>query len=220
MATSVRKWVEDLPWMMQGVLFSNLRGCDGSTREDDSKILIRGYRALILMPARSKGNFLGRIPTKIKLMQTMERFVKSFDEYPTHFVLHLLHAAEIVGYKHPNFKIAALWFNFYCNLVSHMHMHIETKEQLEGRLSDDPETVKRSLKEEKSTDLLNNFLQNTSQPVVDEVCQLTENNLPQEAIDLILKEEGHWITLLETELIVDMLCRETSEVRKQITTVL
>jgi len=147
MPSSVRKWVEELPWMMQGVLFSNIRGCDGSSREDNSKTIIRGYRNLILMPARSKGNFLGRIPTYGQLEEAMKQFTQSFDEYPIHFVLHLIHAAEVVGYKHPVFEVSSLWFRFYFKLVKAMHLFIEQEEQLDLRLSDDLEMVDKNLKE-------------------------------------------------------------------------
>lgn len=145
MSSSVRKWVTEIPWMQQGVLFSSLRGCDGLAHNDVSKIIIRGYRNTILKPAHYSGSFLGMIPTTKELLTAMEEFSNNFDKYPMHFLTHLAHAAEVVGFQHPDSEVRNRWNNFYVNIVRNMHLFPETKEQMTERLQDDPETIERSM---------------------------------------------------------------------------
>ncbi len=60
----------------------------------------------------------------------------SMDQYPVHWLLHLLQAAEIVAYKHPDKIIANYWLYFYSKGVEAMHLNPETEEQLDLRLQD------------------------------------------------------------------------------------
>ncbi|MGH6753369.1 MAG: hypothetical protein ACREDP_14485, partial [Bradyrhizobium sp.] len=53
------------------------------------------------------------------------------------FQLHFLHAAEIVGYKHPDLQIRGWWHNTYLRLVHDMHLWPETEAQMDSRLGDD-----------------------------------------------------------------------------------
>lgn len=144
MTSSVRKWVLDVPWMQQGVLFSAIRSADGISQEDNSKIIVRGYRNVILKPAHDVGSFLGKIPTQEKLEESMKKFMAGFGYYHTHFVMHLIHAAEIIGYQHPDELIRKTWVNFYFEVCKEMHVNPETKEQMMNRLKDNLEVVKKT----------------------------------------------------------------------------
>lgn len=66
-------------------------------------------------------------------------YVAALDEVPHHFQLHLMHAAEIVGYKHPDAEIRAWWRGFYLRLAHDLHLWPETAEQLDSRLGDSRE---------------------------------------------------------------------------------
>lgn len=63
-------------------------------------------------------------------------YLRELDAIPHHFQLHLLHAAEIVGYKHPDQRIRGWWAQTYDRLVHDMHLWPETEEQLDRRLGD------------------------------------------------------------------------------------
>lgn len=145
MSSSVRKWVIEIPWMQQGVLFSMLRNMDGARRSDPSRIVVKGLRGMILKPARSVGSFLGETPTDEELVKAMESFLKECNHLPIHFVLHLIHAAEVVGYKYPGSE-QLTWLGFYSEMCKAMHMNPETQDQMEERLKDDP-LVKRTSEE-------------------------------------------------------------------------
>lgn len=64
-------------------------------------------------------------------------YLKQLDAIPHHFQLHLLHAIEILGYKHPEPRVRAWWMQTYFRLVHDMHLWPETEEQLDRRLGDD-----------------------------------------------------------------------------------
>lgn len=53
-----------------------------------------------------------------------------FDRSPAH----VLHATEIIGYKHPDDRVADRWRWFYSNLAKCFHLNPETEEQLDERL--------------------------------------------------------------------------------------
>ncbi len=98
--SDVHEWVSDLPFKMQAVLLSALRGCDGVRKEDPSKALVRKYRALILKPAAGSTprSFMHDNVTQ----SDVELFLSDIDHYPLHWYIHFMHAAEIVGWYKPD----------------------------------------------------------------------------------------------------------------------
>lgn len=72
--------------------------------------------------------------------KTMEKVVNDYlqtlDAVPHHFQLHFMHAAEIVGYEHPDPKIGGWWQMLYYKLANDMHLAPETREAMNRRLGD------------------------------------------------------------------------------------
>lgn len=64
-------------------------------------------------------------------------YLRSVDAIPHHFQMHLMHAVEILGYKHPQRHIRDWWHRVYVRLVDALHLHPETCEQMDKRLGDD-----------------------------------------------------------------------------------
>lgn len=141
MSFCIQDWLNDITWMQQGAIFASIRGCDGVPKEDASKVVIRGLRSVVLKPAQRTGSFLGKIPTRTKLHEAAEHLISDLDHYPVHFLLHLIHAAEIIGYEHPEYVIGEFWLQFYFQLCHAMHMNYETKKQMKTRLTDDQELI-------------------------------------------------------------------------------
>src|ERR1700744_3079929 len=101
----MRQWTMEIPRRHQGVLVTGLRGCDGAPKEDTSKSISRMIRRAVLNPAdpretRNAGGFFGMKPEDLKA--NVLDFLHSLDQYPLHYIMHLCHACEVIGYKHPD----------------------------------------------------------------------------------------------------------------------
>lgn len=148
--------------MQQSVLLSAVRGCDGIPKRHKSKELVKWYRRCILISAfdgealgtpdhPGGGSFTGpiaQVPSNATpsersaivsdaLRKAADAFLDSRDELPAHYQTHFMHAAEIVGYKHPDQQIAIFWRKFYIRMAHSYHLWPETEEQLDQRLGDE-----------------------------------------------------------------------------------
>jgi hypothetical protein len=160
----LQPWVEQLTMMQQSVLLTAVRGPDGLPKYHATKWLLRWYRRCILRSSflgtilpdpvvSDGGSFLGASvgvgdDTKAQLVWNLtsdwrpamhERvtdYLQALDEVPHHFQLHLMHAAEIVAYKHPDVEIRLWWLQVYERLVHDMHLWPETEAEMDKRLGD------------------------------------------------------------------------------------
>lgn len=136
MSSVVKPWVNDLTWKQQTVLFCALRGCDTAEKNDPAKFIIRNLRGTVLNNAGTQNGEFMRF-TDVNLID----FTKNnLDAYPIHFILHVAHAAEIIGYKHPDPDIREYWYNVYESIVHAFHMNVESQEQMDYRLRDGVDT--------------------------------------------------------------------------------
>jgi hypothetical protein len=148
-----QEWVTHLPMMQQTVLLTAVRGPDNLPKYHATKWLLRWYRRCILLSALDgavltdpctpnggsltgpscEGSLDGWRPG---MDARVTEYLRSLDEVPHHFQLHLMHAVEILGYKHPDSEIRDWWRSVYERLVHDMHLWPETEEQLDARLGD------------------------------------------------------------------------------------
>ncbi len=128
----LKEWVFELPFRMQSVMMSALRGCDTARKDDASKFITRGLRAVLLNNADPSNTFI--VGDGIPDAAHVKTFLWDLDAYPLHFVMHTTHAAEIVGYKHPDERMRIFWSQFYRDLVKALHLNPETEVQLDVRL--------------------------------------------------------------------------------------
>lgn len=63
-------------------------------------------------------------------------YLRYVDEMPHHFQLHLMHAAQIIGYKHPVGDHRTWWNEFYRMVVNDAHLFPESEELMDMRLGD------------------------------------------------------------------------------------
>lgn len=130
----LQDWTTKLGLRHQGVLVSAIRGCHGLPKDDPSKALARCIRYALLHSFSDKPSSFIENVEDMELKRRMLAVLSSHDQYPVHYIMHLLHAAEIVGYKHPDNNVRARWEWFYCNLSKCFHLNPETEEQLDDRL--------------------------------------------------------------------------------------
>lgn len=150
-------WVHAIPLMQQSVLLGAIRGPDGQPKYTGVKLLLRWYRRCILRssldggcvltnPSDPRGgSFTGPSldrdasgPHWVDQMQAhVADYLRQADALPHHWQTHFMHAAQIVGYKHPDPTIAGFWHAVYLRIVFEMHLWPETMEQMDKRLGDD-----------------------------------------------------------------------------------
>lgn len=135
MSSVLQSWVEKLGLRHQGVLLSAVRGCDAVPKDDASKSLIRAYRGFILHSFDRKPSSFIEFVSGDELEKRTQAVLSNFDHYPIHFILHLMHAAEILGYKHPMRLVSSAWLHFYETICMKMHLNPESKKQLDKRLN-------------------------------------------------------------------------------------
>lgn len=66
----------------------------------------------------------------------VSQYLREADAIPHHFQLHLMHAIEILGYKHPTIRTRLWWFGVYERLVNDLHLHPESEAEMDLRLGD------------------------------------------------------------------------------------
>lgn len=154
MSTVLQPWLSDLPMMQQTVLLTAVRGPDGLPKYHATKWLLRWYRRCILLSAMDNrvitdplddggGSFTGpsvgtdwAFNWQAGMNARLDDYLQALDEVPHHFQLHFMHAAEILGFKHPDPMIGGWWQDAYHRLVHDMHLWPETEDQLDARLGD------------------------------------------------------------------------------------
>ena len=145
-------WLDEIPMMQQSP--SGPRTAVSST---PIKMILRWFRRCVLLSAMDArvlpdpvslggGSFTG--PSiresdfdfdagwKAGMDELVSAYIKDLDAVPHHFQMHLLHAVEILGYKHPDLQIRAWWRGVYERLVNDLHLHPESEKEMDARLGD------------------------------------------------------------------------------------
>ncbi len=135
----LRDWVSKLPLRHQGVLIVATRGCDVAPKnplDSTERQITAAIRYAIGNPFDQRevdstpGCFmLSYPPAKMKL--------SSLEHYPLHYVIHLMHACEVIGYCHPSQETQSVWMNLYLKFCHGLHLNPETAEQMHSRLTED-----------------------------------------------------------------------------------
>lgn len=137
MKSIVKDWVCGLGLRHQGVLLAAVRGCDIAPKDDPSKLLARVMREVILNAhagEASKAKTFISTATDTEFKSLEDAFMRSFDHYPLHYVLHIFHAAEVIGYHHPVTSTACRWLSFYYRACHKLHLSPESAKDLDARL--------------------------------------------------------------------------------------
>jgi hypothetical protein len=139
----LQDWTSSLGIRHQGVLLGAFRGCDTAPKQDPSKALVRCFRSITLNcfcgdPAKAK-TYIEQC-SKEETQSRFDLFVKSLDHYPLHYLMHFIHAMEVVGYKHPDLDVRELWASFYRKMCRALHVNPETEQQMDLRLNADEES--------------------------------------------------------------------------------
>ena len=154
MSSVIQDWVSSIPMMQQTVLLTAVRGPDGLPKYGNIKFLLRWFRRCVLLSAidgkvldnpfdENGGSFTGPSVSETLWEPAMDKladgYLRDLDGIPHHFQMHFMHAAEIVGYKHPVYRIRIWWNRLYTRLVHDMHLFTESEKEMDERLGDSRE---------------------------------------------------------------------------------
>ncbi len=141
------EWTEKLPLQQQAVLVLALRGPDGFPKHHQSKPILYSYRGCLVASA-SLGRHLhiGEHAGTLMSLDCFEddsiwnsklaRFFDVVDELPLHYFTHLMHGAQVMGYKHPEPLMQRRWLEFYRLCCEYTHTDPEPEPLMDLRLSD------------------------------------------------------------------------------------
>lgn len=139
MKSVLQDWVMELPLREQGTLLTAVRGCDLTPKyplDSVERQLVGAIRYAFMNPADPReidaepGCFFRSEPP-------MNWKASALGHYPLHWFSHVMHAAEIIGYRHPDEDTAGCWHYIYRKMVLSLHLYPESKERMIARLSED-----------------------------------------------------------------------------------
>jgi hypothetical protein len=134
----LQDWVMQLPLREQGVLLTAVRGCDVEPKfplDSPARRLTAAIRGAFMVPADPRevdsepGCFMLSSPGDIK--------PSALGHLPLHWYSHVMHAAQVLAYRHPDPGAAKRWFHLYDRLVESLHLRKEGFADYEERLSED-----------------------------------------------------------------------------------
>ncbi|MCK9595774.1 hypothetical protein M0R19_01145 [Candidatus Pacearchaeota archaeon] len=126
----LKDWIGELSWKQQSVLFSSLRGPD-NIRPPFTKKLNRWIRRVTQNNADLSTEYMEKVE-----LPTVKELCSELEYTTVHYFCHLIHAMEIIGYKHPDKEVKEIANNYYSGLVNALHLNPETIEQMDKRLED------------------------------------------------------------------------------------
>lgn len=135
----LQPWVMELPLREQGTLLTAVRGCDLTPKNPLDSIerqLVACLRYAFMVPADPRE--VGAEPGAFFQTELPKPFKPSgIGHYPLHWISHVMHAAEVVAYRHPSVEIKFQWLGVYLAFCKNLHVNPETWEQFTARLSED-----------------------------------------------------------------------------------
>lgn len=139
----LQDWVMELPLREQGTLLTAVRGCDDEPKQwtatgfadSPGRRLTAFIRWCFLNPADVREV---DIPGAFFQSSPPHPFKPSeFGHLPLHWNTHVMHALEVIGYRHPSPAIAGAASDLYAAMVHGLHLNVETCPQMIERLSED-----------------------------------------------------------------------------------
>jgi hypothetical protein len=143
MTSVLQDWVMDLPLREQGTLLTAVRGCDTEPKQWTStgiadspgRRLTAFIRWCFMNPADVRevdvpgAFFQSRPPIPFKPSE--------FGHLSEHWYAHVMHALEVIAYRHPHGQIVGEVFDLYVAMVRNLHLVPETRMAMIDRLSED-----------------------------------------------------------------------------------
>lgn len=134
----VQDWLRVCSFKEQTTLLSAIRGPD-TGGGPEIKAWNRLIRRTILQQADPNGRFMQVEPLEsfIRLDTEKQHVLHSL---PIHFWAHLVHAFEVLAYRHPDGETAAFFYHTYHDCCRYLHQEPESNANMTRRLADNRAT--------------------------------------------------------------------------------
>lgn len=143
MGSVLQDWVMELPLREQGTLLTSVRGCDLEPKEWTAEGVVDSpgrritafVRWCFMNPADPREV---DVPGAFFQTQPPDPFHQSaFGHLPLHWYSHVMHALEVIGWRHPDRGTANLALGLYVAMATGLHLRPETRDRMIERLSED-----------------------------------------------------------------------------------
>lgn len=135
MPSVLQSWLEEIPIRMQSTLLLGLRGADTHSCPN-VKIIGRWLRNLSFKPGNPANmeNFMAKLEEVPETIEEKSILAKELEFCSQHFYSHLMHALEVVAYRHPLDIVNHRAFSLYFGMCNLLHLPVELKSSFEYRL--------------------------------------------------------------------------------------
>lgn len=135
----LKNWVCDLPLREQGTLLTAIRGCDLTPKYplDSIERTMTAFVRCVVMNPFDEREINKEIGCFMQTKLPDDWRASAFGHYPLHYVMHLVHALEIIAYRCPDVFFAGQALEAYEKFVKSFHLNIETDSEMEARLGED-----------------------------------------------------------------------------------
>ncbi len=124
-------WMCKISWKQQSVVLSSLRGPDNHY-SPNLKRLVRWLRRATQNNADPRHSYMQKDD-----LPSLEDIEHELVFCNLHYVTHLMHGLEIIGYKHDDNQIKKIARNYYEGIVKDFfHLNPEQEKKLDKRLED------------------------------------------------------------------------------------
>lgn len=137
MSSVLQDWVMHLTLREQGTILAAVRGCDLAPKSAaaNERQLVAYLRWVALVPADPRevnieGAFMQDHPPR-------SWRASEFGHYPQHWYAHLMHAFEVVAYRHPYDTERANARYIYQKFATNLHLNPEPREVFILRMTED-----------------------------------------------------------------------------------
>jgi hypothetical protein len=134
MSSVIQDWVFDIPWKMQSVMFTSLRGPD-EHRDQYIKMANRWIRSKLLHDADPDNPFIVK-QGDLAPLEIIPELLTALEYTKVHYFTHIMHTFQIIGFYHPDWEVRIEASKVYKSMVSNWHCKPESKEEMDARLSD------------------------------------------------------------------------------------
>jgi len=134
MPSVLQSWLEEIPIRMQSTLVLGLRGPDTHVCPNVKKVQ-RWLRGIVFRPGNPDNvkEFMTDV-NDLPVMVEKGPLAKELEFCTQHFYSHLMHALEVVAYRHPGIIERHSAFLLFQGMCSAFHLTVETVDEFEDRL--------------------------------------------------------------------------------------